>query len=187
MRIDTDNKTFFMEGSDTGNFFESDPSEFGDPADEMVDIGDYSLQFIHFFSTTVPGFSVITPSPQSLFVEEAAVEFGFMDMGSNAGQGYVSIEFVSFSDITTLTGKGPSAALSYGGLPEAKIPLFESLIGQTLALSQGTGYSAISVQAVPEPSTYCMALAGLGFTGYSMWRRRKRSLTGERRPSTSPA
>ena len=29
--------------------------------------------------------------------------------------------------------------------------------------------------AVPEPSTYAMALAGLGFTGYSMFRRRKRA------------
>jgi len=29
--------------------------------------------------------------------------------------------------------------------------------------------------AVPEPSTYCMALAGLGFAGYSMFRRRKQA------------
>ncbi len=28
---------------------------------------------------------------------------------------------------------------------------------------------------VPEPSTYCMALAGLACGGYSMWRRRKRA------------
>lgn len=31
----------------------------------------------------------------------------------------------------------------------------------------------ITVTAVPEPSTYCMALAGLAFGGFSMWRRRK--------------
>jgi hypothetical protein len=30
-----------------------------------------------------------------------------------------------------------------------------------------------SVQAVPEPSTYCMALAGLACGGYSMFRRRR--------------
>jgi hypothetical protein len=33
---------------------------------------------------------------------------------------------------------------------------------------------AFKVTAVPEPSTYTMALAGLGFIGYSMWRRRMR-------------
>ena len=31
------------------------------------------------------------------------------------------------------------------------------------------------VVAVPEPSTYCMALAGLACGGYSRWRRRKRA------------
>jgi hypothetical protein len=36
----------------------------------------------------------------------------------------------------------------------------------------GTIYSPISVQVVPEPSTYAMALAGLAFGGFSMWRRR---------------
>jgi len=30
------------------------------------------------------------------------------------------------------------------------------------------------IVAVPEPSTYVMALAGLACGGYSMWRRRKR-------------
>ena len=32
-----------------------------------------------------------------------------------------------------------------------------------------------TAQAVPEPSTYCMALAGLACGGYSMFRRRKRA------------
>jgi hypothetical protein len=33
----------------------------------------------------------------------------------------------------------------------------------------------ITVQAVPEPSTYAMALAGIACGGFSMWRRRKRA------------
>jgi hypothetical protein len=33
----------------------------------------------------------------------------------------------------------------------------------------------MSVTAVPEPSTYCMALAGLACGGYSMWRRKHTS------------
>ena len=34
--------------------------------------------------------------------------------------------------------------------------------------------NGLSIAAVPEPSTYAMALAGIAFGGYSMWRRRKR-------------
>jgi Ca2+-binding RTX toxin-like protein len=35
--------------------------------------------------------------------------------------------------------------------------------------------SMIATSAVPEPSTYAMALAGLAYGGYSMWSRRKRA------------
>ena len=35
--------------------------------------------------------------------------------------------------------------------------------------------NGLSIAAVPEPSTYAMALAGIAFGGYSMWRRRKRA------------
>jgi hypothetical protein len=31
------------------------------------------------------------------------------------------------------------------------------------------------VAPVPEPSTYAMALAGLAYGGYSIWRRRKQA------------
>ena len=37
------------------------------------------------------------------------------------------------------------------------------------------GLALQAMAAVPEPSTYCMALAGLACGGYSMWRRRKRA------------
>ncbi|MFM8498377.1 MAG: PEP-CTERM sorting domain-containing protein [Planctomycetia bacterium] len=35
--------------------------------------------------------------------------------------------------------------------------------------------ASVSVNAVPEPATYAMALAGLVCGGFSMWRRRKRA------------
>jgi len=35
--------------------------------------------------------------------------------------------------------------------------------------------SSISINAVPEPSAYCMALAGLACGGYTMFRRRKQA------------
>jgi len=34
--------------------------------------------------------------------------------------------------------------------------------------------SEVAALAVPEPSTYAMALAGIACGGFSMWRRRKR-------------
>jgi hypothetical protein len=37
------------------------------------------------------------------------------------------------------------------------------------------GTDSVVIQAVPEPATCMMALAGLGFAGYSMFRRRKRA------------
>ena len=42
-------------------------------------------------------------------------------------------------------------------------------------ITDGNSWQIGSVQAVPEPSTYCMALAGLACGGYSMFRRRKQA------------
>ena len=169
MRIDTASRTFFIDGSDTGNadYFEPDP---GLP-------GDYSLQFIHFFSTTVPQFGTITTSAQNLFVQGATLPMtGHMYMVSNSGQNYVFMDlFSGGGDITTLTGNGPSAAVSYAGLPAVDIPLFESLIGDTLDRSIGTGYSPISVQAIPEPSTCASLLGGLAVGGFVVFRRRRQA------------
>lgn len=38
-----------------------------------------------------------------------------------------------------------------------------------------TGFRLAAPAAVPEPSTYAMALAGIVCGGFSMWRRRKRA------------
>ena len=40
-------------------------------------------------------------------------------------------------------------------------------------ITDGNNWQIGSVQAVPEPSTYCMALAGLACGGYTMFRRRR--------------
>ena len=174
MRIDTDSKTFFIEGSDAGNADYSRPDPFLP--------GDYSLQFIHYFSTTVPQFGIITESAANLFAEGATLPmYGHMYMVSNSGQNYVFMDlFSGGGDITSLTGTGPSAALSYAGLAASDIPLFESLIGDALVLSSGTGYSPISVQgvqAVPEidPTGMGSVLALIGGGLGLLERRRKRS------------
>lgn len=38
-----------------------------------------------------------------------------------------------------------------------------------------TRLDLVTVTAVPEPSTYCMAIAGIACAGWEMWRRRKRA------------
>jgi hypothetical protein len=43
--------------------------------------------------------------------------------------------------------------------------------GQAATFNKDTGF--ISITAVPEPSTYAMALAGLACGGWQMWRRRR--------------
>lgn len=146
LQMDTTTRTFYMEGSDTGNA--EGMSNFPLP-------DEYSLQFIHYFSTPVPLSADVTNTVQDLFIEGATLPFsGHMRMvnGGSNGQ-YVHMDLFSSTggDITTLTGKGSSAAISYAGLPESDIPLFESLIGSSLTLSAGTGYSPISVQGTSVP------------------------------------
>lgn len=163
MRIDSTNDTFFIEGTDTGNAAYS-PNDPFDPGAG----GSYLVQFIHYFSTTVPTSAIITISPENLFVESATLPmYGTMSMITNSGQNYVFMDLGSGSgDITTLTGKGPSAAVSYAGLPAADIPVFESLIGQNLVLGSGSGYSPLSVVAVPEPATCSLLVAGLALSAF---------------------
>ena len=50
-----------------------------------------------------------------------------------------------------------------------------SILLLTNISSPYTGFRLASPVAVPEPSTYAMALAGLVCGGFSMWRRRSRA------------
>ena len=177
MRIDTVSDTFYIEGSDTGNA-QYRPSNPQSPQQG----GRYSLQFIYYFPTAVPQSTTVTGTPQNFFVQATTFSMsGQMNMITNSGQNYVFIDLSSgSSDITALTGLGPSAAVSYAGLPAANIPLFESLIGTSLVLSTGTGYSSISVTgvpvtAVPEPATWVLPAGGFAALGFGVWRRRKRA------------
>ena len=70
-----------------------------------------------------------------------------------------------------------------GGLGQYVIGTFTAS-GTTASFTltgSGTGawtfpvMNALQVRAVPEPSAYCMALAGLACGGYSLFRRRKRA------------
>jgi hypothetical protein len=84
-------------------------------------------------------------------------------------------EYVKFND------SGP-----LGGVGSAKINFsWQHIFTPGSSQNRQIGVFAV-VNPVPEPSTCAMALAGLACGGYLV-RRRRRSLTGERRPSTSRA
>jgi hypothetical protein len=162
MRIDTENNFFYMEGSDTGNGF-----DFG--------FGSFDLQFYHRFAIQPSQSASITTTPQNLFVQGTTLPISGGNMNMIRGTpSYVFIDLSADSDITALTGRGPSEIVSYASLPALDQALFESMIGQTFELTIGSGYSDIAVEAVPEPSTYALlALAAAGI-GAQLWRRRRK-------------
>ena len=68
------------------------------------------------------------------------------------------------------------STLTIGSRPSYRDP-FQGLVDDIRIYGSALPQSDIEVirlQAVPEPSTCSMALAGIAFGGYSMWRRRKR-------------
>lgn len=152
MRIDTENNIFYIEGSDTGN-----AEDFG---------GEYSLQFLHYFSTGPSASFNITATPEDLFEEAATLPITAGNMNLVlAPPSYVFIDLVASSDITSLTGKGSSVTVSYAGLPSADQTLFESMIGETMSRTIGSGYSPISVQAapsIPDAPTITEVVSGNG-------------------------
>lgn len=161
MKIDVDNDLFYVEGSDSGN-----GTDFG--------FGTYDVQFYYDFATEPSASTTISNSPRNLFNESGTISSSGMNLiRNNGGLNYVFIDLSSNSDITTLSGKGPSGSISYAHLPTADQTLFESMIGQSMILSIGTGYSAMAVQAVPEPATIALLTGTLA--GLICWRRRRRS------------
>lgn len=153
MKIDTDNNTFFIEGTDSGAAEESSPF--------------YAVQFIHYFppGSVSPSQTITTTTP-TLFVEAPSLSFGGMGIIDSTPD-YVFLDLVADGDITTLTGAGAGAAQSYGGLDATNKAAFESLIGQALTQSRGTGYAPIAVQAAsqgPAVITFASTVDG----GYSL-------------------
>ena len=76
-----------------------------------------------------------------------------------------------------LTGAAGSSRGLRGGSWDSFAPFFlastDSRSGGPSSESDGFGFRLASPVAVPEPSTYAMALAGLACGGYSLFRRRR--------------
>ncbi|MEY3000317.1 MAG: hypothetical protein RL648_531 [Verrucomicrobiota bacterium] len=158
MKIDTVNDTFYFEGTDSGT-----PIDFG--------FGSYDLQFKVNLSTHPSESQNITPTPHQLF--SPALSGGNMNMIRNtSGGSYIFIDLYSNTNFSTLTGLGSTATASYAGLSATNQAIFESLVGQSMGLTIGSGFSPIAIQAVPEPATLAL-FAGLATVAACSLRRRR--------------
>jgi formylglycine-generating enzyme required for sulfatase activity len=96
-----------------------------------------------------------------------ASAYGAFDMSGNVQE---------WNDFTGTAGS--SRGLRGGGWNDRDSRDLSSSIRSSSAPSSELnrlGFRLVSPVAVPEPSTYAMALAGLACGGYSMWRRRKQA------------
>ena len=111
--------------------------------------GGYGL----YEATAALGFTAPTAALRTYLSEYSVVEgrwVDFNDSGPLVGSGQLSMTYTVDGQITA---------------PTAEDGVF--------GLNRNIGVYVVT--AVPEPSTYAMALAGLACGGYSMFRRRKRA------------
>ena len=107
---------------------------------------DASGQYVSTLSNRGPGYDPYFSNPSALAFDSQGNLYI-----ANSGNSTLSKFDASGQYISTLSNRGPGYD-----------PYFSSP-------------SAIAIRAVPEPSTYAMALAGLACGGYSVFRRRKRA------------
>ena len=77
----------------------------------------------------------------------------------------------SDSEYRTITGSG--AVQSYASLSAIAMPQFEGLIGSSLPMTYGSGFSDIAIEAVPEPAT--AGLLGISVGALWLFRRLKKA------------
>ena len=133
MKIDTANDTFYFEGSDSGH------------TDDGSGIHELSFNTANTYNFSVDEYF----GNLDVCFEEAFFRSYIELWTANPAGPY----FMNFSEITSLTAEGATGFASYGSLSPADQAVFESMIGDSLSVSEGTGYSDIQIQAVPEPAT----------------------------------
>jgi hypothetical protein len=133
--------------------------------------GTYNANTSKFSTTLMPWWGGDQTTAEA-FATVVSDNFGYLNTGGTAVADFASPYF-AFQ--TSNPGAGPSVkSAAYlnpdylDGDPQTQTGDF-SLRGETAS------YVTATVNVVPEPSTYAMALAGLACGGYSMFRRRKRA------------
>jgi formylglycine-generating enzyme required for sulfatase activity len=93
--------------------------------------------------------------------------------GANAYNAFdMSGNVIEWNDLTGAAGSSRGAR---GGVWDNNALLLSSSSRNTYTASNENEYFGFRLAAVPEPSTWAMAFAGLACGGYSMFRRRKRA------------
>jgi ABC-type phosphate transport system substrate-binding protein len=117
----------------------------------------------------------------SLAVSAQAITFANYTTANGLGSNSVNGVYASGSDVYAATHGGVGISTD-GGSTFTNYTTANGLgnnIVRGVYASGNTVYAAtdggLSIATVPEPSTWVMGMAGLGFGGYSMWRLRKRA------------
>jgi formylglycine-generating enzyme required for sulfatase activity len=93
--------------------------------------------------------------------------------GANAYNAFdMSGNVIEWNDLTGAAGSSRGAR---GGVWDNSALLLSSSSRNTYTASNENEYFGFRLAAVPEPSTYAMALTGLACGGYTLFRRRKRA------------
>ncbi|MFA6173733.1 MAG: PEP-CTERM sorting domain-containing protein [Kiritimatiellales bacterium] len=152
LNIDSVNEEFYFTGSDTGT----------------TDAGWFSWSSAGWVSGSEPSVNISTA-----FALSGGNDVGYADIVfANSGL-EISISPLGVIAPTALavTGAGSGTKFSYASLDASLKNMFESQ--SSLPLEDGTGFSAISVQAIPEPATFL--LFAMGCIGAWLVRRNARS------------
>lgn len=149
LTIDSGAETLTFTGSDTGNSFDPSPG-FG--VAEIVTWqfgpGSGTNESVNIAS----GFSESFNDQTNLQVIDGSSSDGIRLILSNSGS-----PAAPFTDLTA-TG----TPISYAGLSAPFRAILSSIPSGTMALDQGTGYSSVTINAIPEPSAVTLiVVAGL--------------------------
>lgn len=161
LRLNTATQEFALFGSDSGT-----PGVFGEGevAWRLLNLGGSGDGAVGYDNDIAFSTSVGTPG-NSFLGYDLRIVSGTVGSGS-----IILFTGMSSQDPQTLTGSG--VFQSYSAISDAgAITRLESTIGQSLSLVTGTGFSSVSVTAVPEPSTYAMLFA-VAALGLALWRRK---------------
>jgi len=99
--------------------------------------------------------------------------FATAETGSTGNSTLLLWNNIVYLDSAYVSGSPLTGTMTFEGYTYEEAGLIPGNYTWTLA---GSGDTVVmQVAAIPEPSTYAMALAGIACGGFSTWRRRKRA------------
>lgn len=108
----------------------------------------------------------------ALSTEDGPMYGAYLLIGSTSGAINIDI-FLVYQGLTTITADS-SVKFNYATLPDFHEGVLEqyAINGASLPLVNGSGASPITMEAVPEPSTYALLALGAGAVFWQIRRRR---------------